>query len=93
MIDPYVLVVLAVAVARMTVLMTTDKITQPLRDKVLAKLGPDHMITFGVNCPWCWSIWLSFPMTAITFFTVSSIWLAILTALAVSWVGSYLADR
>lgn len=93
MIDPYVLVVLAVAVARMTVLMTTDKITQPLRDKVLAKFGPDHMLTFGVNCPWCWSIWLAFPMTAITFSTANTIWLAILTALAVSWVGSYLADR
>lgn len=93
MIDPYVLIVLAVAVARMTVLMAMDKITQPLRDAVLAKLGPDHMITFGVNCPWCWSIWLGFPMTALTFATANPIWLIILTALAVSWVASYLADR
>lgn len=91
--EPYVLLILALAVTRMTVLMSMDKITQPLRDKVLAKFGPDHMLTFGVFCPWCWSVWLAFPMTAITFFTVHPIWLAILTALAVSWVASYLADR
>lgn len=92
-IDPYVLLVLALAVARMTVLMSMDKITQPLRDKVLAKLGPEHMITFGVNCPWCWSVWIAFPMAAITYATASTFWLFILTALAASWVGSYLADR
>lgn len=88
------LVLLIGAVARMCVLMVEDKITEFFRDWVKAKLGPDHMITYGVNCPWCWSIWFAFPMTFLTFPPASlhEVWTSIITALAVSYTASRLAD-
>jgi hypothetical protein len=91
-IDLVLLVLLALGVARLCVLMVEDKITQFFRDWVRTKYGPEHLLTFGSVCPWCWSIWFSFPMTAITFNSYD-IWHQILAALAVSYVASRLADR
>lgn len=91
MTDLVLLVILAVAVARLCVLMVDDKITEFFRDWVKAKLGDDHLITFGVNCPWCWSIWFAFPTTFLTF-PSQPVWTNILTALAVSYTASKLAD-
>lgn len=95
MIAQVLLVVLLVgAVARLCVLMVEDKITEFFRKWVRNKFGPDHMITFGVNCPWCWSIWFAFPMTYLTFpaHDLRQAWINILTALAVSYTASRLAD-
>lgn len=91
MTDLVLLVILAVAVARLCVLMVDDKITEFFRDWVKDKLGPDHLLTFGVNCPWCWSIWFAFPATFLTF-PGQPVWTNILTALAVSYTASKLAD-
>jgi hypothetical protein len=90
-IDLVLLVVLTLAVARLCVLMVEDKITEFFREWVVAKLGPDHLVSFGVVCPWCWSVWFAFPMTAITFHSYGT-WPVILTSLAVSFVASKLAD-
>jgi hypothetical protein len=88
------IVLLTGAVARLCVLMTEDKITEFFRNRVKAKLGPDHLITFGINCPWCWSIWFAFPMTFLTFppDSLAKVWTNILTALAVSYTASRLSD-
>lgn len=93
MIDLVLLVVLLTgAVARLCVLMVEDKITEFFRTWVKTKVGEDHLLTFGVNCPWCWSIWFAFPMTFLTF-PDSGVWRNIITALAVSYTASRLADR
>lgn len=94
MTDLVLLVILTVAVARLCVLMVNDKITEFFRTWVTDKLGDDHMITFGVNCPWCWSIWFAFPATFLTFPAHSprEVWINALTALAVSYTASQLAD-
>jgi hypothetical protein len=94
-IEAVLLVVLLIgAVARLCVLMVEDKITEFFRNWVVTKFGKDHLLSFGVVCPWCWSIWFAFPMTFLTF-PVSSlrdVWTNILTALAVSYTASRLAD-
>jgi hypothetical protein len=93
--EAVLLVVLLIgAVARLCVLMVEDKITEFFRNRVRAKFGDEHLITFGVNCPWCWSIWFAFPMTFLTFWPGSprEVWTNIVTALAVSYTASKLAD-
>lgn len=91
MIDLVLLILLAVAVARLCVLMVEDKITEFFRTWVKNRFGPEHLLTFGSVCPWCWSIWFAFPMTFLTFPDYPT-WPKILTALAVSYVASKLAD-
>lgn len=95
MIETVLLIVLLTgAVARLCVLMVEDKITEFFRNWVAARFGPEHLITFGVNCPWCWSIWFAFPVTFLTFppDSPTKVWTNILTALAVSYTASRLAD-
>jgi hypothetical protein len=64
MLDPVLLVVYALAVARVTGLVTTDTITEPARDGVISWLD-DRPRTLGafvaklITCPWCASIWLA----------------------------------
>lgn len=91
-IDLVLLVILTLAVARMCVLMVTDKITEPFRHWVRNTLGTEHMLTYGSVCPWCWSIWFAFPMTWLTL-PGWTFWHQTLAALAVSYVASRLADR
>lgn len=95
-ISPFVFAILTLAVARMCVLMTTDTITEPWRHAVRDKLGGDHMLTRGVFCNWCWSVWFAFPMTFFTHTTLDvtvPFWGTIITALAASFIASYLADK
>lgn len=91
MTDLVLLVLLTLAVARLCVLMVEDKITEFFREWVFRKFGRDHLLSFGVVCPWCWSIWFAFPMAFITFWG-HNIWGNILTALATSYTASKLAD-
>lgn len=95
MITPYVCIVLALAVARIVVLLVNDKITEPYRAWVQSWSGADGWCTYLVNCPWCTGIWVSAPTTALTYVASGNplTWSAVLTFLAVAFVGSYLADR
>jgi len=97
-IAPYVLIVLALAVARACVLMVDDDITEFVRVAVGRKFGVDHLLFRGVNCHWCWGIWfsglLTLPTYALTMpFSLATAWHAFLAFLAVAFAGSSLASR
>jgi hypothetical protein len=55
--DPVTLAVGGFAVHRLTRLAVSDKITEPLRDRV----APDEesRLAYFVTCPWCVSIWVA----------------------------------
>lgn len=60
MTTPYLVAVLLLsllAVARVTRILTIDKIMEPARMWVLQRNGREGMYTYGVHCPWCMSIW------------------------------------
>lgn len=63
--EPVVLVVYALAVARVTGLITLDTITEPARDALIGWLD-DRPHTAGslvatlITCPWCSGIWVAF---------------------------------
>lgn len=86
-----VLILLALAVARLCVLMVDDYITDFFRDAIYKKYGGDHLLFEGATCHWCWSVWFAFPMTFLTF-PSHGVWTNILTALAVSFAASKLSD-
>lgn len=64
MVDPVLLVVYALAVARVTGLVTVDTITEGIRDSLIGWLD-DRPKTLGsfvgslITCQWCAGVWIS----------------------------------
>lgn len=56
-------IVYALAVARVTGLITLDEITRPTRDALLRRLNPNRpshqQVAYLIGCPWCMSIWVA----------------------------------
>lgn len=73
MTDPVLLVIYALAVARVTGLVTADAITEDLRDRLIGWLD-DRPHTLGsfvtklIDCPWCASVWLAFAASPLIWF-------------------------
>lgn len=71
--DPLLLIVYALAVARVTGLIVADSITEDARDNLIAWLD-DRPKTLGnyiqilITCPWCVSIWLAFIASPLVWF-------------------------
>lgn len=90
------LVLLTLAVAKVTWLVVDAAITMPMRQWIIGKFGEDSRLAYLVHCPGCSSVWVAAPMTAVTFWTQHIIWVAVLAFLAASQVGTMvmsLADR
>lgn len=58
-----VVIVYTLAVARLTLLVTTDEITRPVRERIIARLNPDSRfgpwLAYLIECPWCMSVWVA----------------------------------
>lgn len=67
------LLVYALAVARVTGLITTDSITEPVRDWITVRLD-DRPATLGeavstlITCPWCAGMWVSLVAAPLVWF-------------------------
>ncbi len=67
------LLIYALAVARVTGLIVTDSITEPVRDKIVAALD-DRPGTSGalvaelITCPWCAGMWVSLIAAPLVWF-------------------------
>ncbi len=59
------LAVYVLAAARLTRIVVSDKIGEPIRKAAVDRFGTDDMRTFGLFCPWCFGWWvcaaLAFP--------------------------------
>ncbi len=90
-------VVYALAVARLTGLVTTDEITQPIRGSVLTRLDrlprARYWIETLITCQWCASIWVAAPVAPLVVWHPTSAWLFVpAVALAMSQVTGMLSD-
>lgn len=95
----------ALAVARMTRLVTQDEITRPLRGMVLRRLNdenPVHLkLAYLLECPWCVSIWVGAAVfSAVAMWPGSVVlWIALSTFAAsqitgtIGDIGFYLRNR
>ena len=89
------LVLITVAVARLTRLITADTIMLPFRRWVVNKCGGDSSLTYLVHCSWCTSLWLALPggvALAATMLPLRYWWLALPAALAMSYVTGLLSQ-
>jgi hypothetical protein len=56
--DPATLAIGALAVHRLTRLITTDEVTRPWRERV-EQTDPEGRLAYFVTCPWCVGLWMS----------------------------------
>lgn len=87
------LVVAALAVARLTRLLVSDKITVGFRQWVVRKWGADSMLSYLVHCPWCMSIWVAIPIMPVAVIFPNRWVVAVLAIPAASYVVGCLANR
>jgi fatty acid desaturase len=73
MLDPLLLLIYALAVARLTGLVVADAITEDLRDNLIGWLD-DRPKTLGnyvsilIGCPWCAGMWISMAAAPMVWF-------------------------
>jgi len=80
----------SVAVYRLTRLVTTDRVLEPVRKRIHDSLG---MAAFDfITCPWCTSIWIAAIVVVLTYF-VPEYWVYVAYLLACSAVAGYLMER
>lgn len=72
--------IVALAVARLTGLVAKDEITRPVREHLVSRLdtrkGWHRKIAYLIGgatdeadgCPWCLSIWIAFPVTVVAWY-------------------------
>ena len=93
----WVALVYALAVARVTGLVTVDEITRPAREAILRRLNEHRRshIALGylITCPWCASIWVAAGAVALALPWGTSLWLlAPALVLAASQVTGMVSD-
>ena len=87
-------VAFALAVHRLTRLVVSDTITEPLRDRILAKKPPEPTSwTFALTCPWCASIWTGAGLAAFRALVPKKISEPVIFALAASSVTGAIEER
>lgn len=90
--DLITLLVAALATARLTRLITTDRITQAPRQWALRRLASDGLTAYLIVCDWCASVYVGAAVAAAGAWAGSWPWTwATPLALAFSYVAGYLA--
>jgi hypothetical protein len=59
------LVLLSLAAFRLTHLITTDAITEGLRNRIWNKFPPTTKLGYLITCNWCTGFWVSILMVAL----------------------------
>jgi hypothetical protein len=88
------LIILALAVARICRLVTTDAITESLREKVWNRFGDPGNSALGylVTCNWCLSIYAS-SLVVGGYMIAEKFTIIVCTVLALSMAAGFLANR
>ena len=89
------LVLVTLAMARLTRLITADTLMLPFRRWVINRTGEDSGFSYLVHCSWCTSMWVSFPGAiawALLMLPMSQWWLAAPASLAMSYITGLLSQ-
>lgn len=74
-------IVYGLAVARLAGLITTDVITEPLRNSLLKRLNPDKtwhaQLAYLTGCQWCASIWIAAMIIPTAYWSGDTPWLQV----------------
>ena len=75
------------ATARITRFVTMDKLSEPIRAKIIDRIGHEHLIVYGLHCYMCSSIWIAAAITPPVWFLTHASDILGITA----WLGLPLA--
>lgn len=78
-----ILVLAVLTVARLTRLVTEDKLLEPFRFWLARRWPADSKRLYLFHCPWCFSMWVAFAAAPVVWFTADLSTRLDLTA----WVG------
>jgi hypothetical protein len=88
------LALMTLAVARVTRLITSDRITEAPRNAVIRRLDPDGLFAYLLVCSWCSSVYVGAAGAAAGALAGWWSWtMAVPAALAFSYVAGFLASR
>lgn len=88
------IVVAMLAVARLTRLLTQDKITIKIRQWIINRWGADSWQSTLIHCEWCTSIWVSLlVMPVVVLVSGGGVLLALLSVPAASYVTGFLISK
>ena len=94
----WLLVVYALAVARLTGLAVKDSITMPIRDRILNWLDDEPgtlgwWVGEGITCPWCVSMWIAGAAAPMVWWYGNQPWMVIpATAFAFSQIAGMTSE-
>lgn len=87
-------VAFALAVHRLTRLVVSDTITEPLRTRILDKKPPEPTSwTFALTCAWCASLWAGAGLATFWAFTPKKVSEPVIFALAASSITGAIEER
>lgn len=81
----------AAAAYRLTRLVTTDRISDPLREAI-GRRWPESRLDVLVNCPWCTGVWVAAGVQAASTFAPRA-WRPVARALAVAAIAGVAGAR
>ena len=93
-----VFILAALATARITRLVTTDRITQAPRTwvlrRVVSRYGDESLLAYLVVCDWCVSVYVGAGVATAWALAGQTLWFqATAAALALSYVAGFLASK
>lgn len=62
-VDPFTFLLLTLGAFRLTRLVTTDAITEPLRQKIWSKFPPNTFLGYLITCNWCFGMYVAVLFT------------------------------
>jgi Protein of unknown function (DUF1360) len=87
------LVLAVLAVARLTRLLVSDKLTLGIRQRVVREWGIDSKFSYLIHCPWCMSVWVALLVMPPAVLWPNRWVIAALAIPAASYVTGFLANR
>jgi len=91
--DFFLFVLICLATARLTRLITTDQILSPLRDRVWKKWPPESSkIGYVLTCDWCTSMWASSALVLMSIISTTLV-VVVASVLAASLVAGAITAR
>lgn len=87
------MILAVLSVARITRLVTSDRITEAPRDWLLDRLDPHGLGTYVITCPWCISVYAGLVVApAAHYWGDDPVFMIIALALTASYVTGFLAS-
>jgi len=84
----------ALATARITRLITLDRLTKAPRAWITRRLPDDSLLAYLVHCGWCVSVYIGAGVAAVGAWAGAWTWVGVLpAALAFSYVAGWLASK